>query len=95
MVADRRKDSKTFGSWAGVELTDINHAMLYVPKGCAHGFQTLEDDTEIFYMVSTPFNKEADRGIRYSDPTFSIAWPLPPVAVSEKDATLPFLDSTD
>lgn len=91
VVADRRTGSRTYGQWAGRELTAENHTMLYVPKGCAHGFQTLEDDTEIFYLVSTPFNKEADRGIRYDDPTFSIAWPLPAMGLSEKDLHLPFL----
>ncbi len=91
VVADRRKKSPTYGMYAGVELTAENHKMLYVPKGCAHGFQTLEEDSEIFYLVSTPFNKDADRGIRYSDPTFKIAWPLPPIELSEKDASLPFL----
>lgn len=91
VVADRRKGSKTYGAWAGVELTAENHQMLYVPKGCAHGFQTLEDDVEIFYLVSTAFDKDSDRGIRCTDPTFAIAWPLPPVELSEKDANLPFL----
>lgn len=95
VVADRRKDSPTYGKWAGVELTADNHHMLYVPKGCAHGFQTLEDNSEIFYLVSTAFNKEADRGIRCTDPSFAIAWPLPPIELSEKDANLPFLVDAD
>ncbi len=95
VVADRRKDSPTYGKWAGAELTADNHKMLYVPKGCAHGFQTLEDETEIFYLVSTAFHKDADRGIRYSDPTFAITWPLPVIELSEKDANLPFLAAAD
>lgn len=95
VVADRRKHSNTFGKWAGVTLMADNHQMLYVPKGCAHGFQTLEDNAEIFYLVSTPFNKDADRGIRFSDETFAIAWPLPPVEISEKDQNLPFLKDAD
>lgn len=91
VVADARPDSPTYGKWAGVELSAENHKMLYVPKGCVHGLQTLEDDSEVFYLVSTPFNKEADGGVRFSDPTFAIAWPLPPVDLSEKDMNLPFL----
>lgn len=91
VVADARKDSPTYGKWAGVELSADNRKMLYVPKGCVHGLQTLEDDSEVFYLVSTPFHKESDGGVRYSDPTFSIAWPLPPVDLSEKDTGLPFL----
>jgi len=91
VVADARKDSPTYGKWAGVELSADNHNMLYVPKGCVHGLQTLVDDCEVFYLVSTPFNKEADGGVRFSDPTFAIAWPLPPVDLSEKDTGLPFL----
>jgi dTDP-4-dehydrorhamnose 3,5-epimerase len=91
VVADARKGSPTYGTWAGVELTAENHAMLYVPKGCVHGFQALEDFSEIFYVVSTPFNKEADGGVRFDDPTFGVTWPLPPVELSDKDKTLPFL----
>lgn len=91
VVADARKDSSTYGKWAAVELSAENHKMLYVPKGCVHGLQTLEDNSEVFYLVSTPFNKEADGGIRYTDPTFSIAWPMPAVDMTEKDMNLPFL----
>ncbi len=95
VVVDRRKGSPTYGKYAGVELTADNHQMLYVPKGCAHGFQALEDDTEIFYLVSTPFNKDADRGIRCTDPTFAVPWPIAPENLSEKDANLPFLTEAD
>lgn len=91
VVADRRPGSKTYGKWAGVELTAENHDAVYVPEGCAHGFQTLTDDVEVFYLVSHRYVKESDTGIRYSDPTFAIQWPLPVSDLSEKDAALPFL----
>jgi dTDP-4-dehydrorhamnose 3,5-epimerase len=91
VVADKRKDSPTYGKWAGVELSADNHAMMYVPAGCVHGFQSLTDDCEVFYMVSAPYNKEAEGGVRYDDPTFNIAWPLPISDISERDMTHPFL----
>ncbi len=93
VCADMRPDSPTYGRWFGRELTAANHAMLVIPEGCAHGFQTLEDETEIFYMVSAAYAPDAERGIRYDDPTLAIDWPLPVTDLSHKDAALPFLQN--
>ena len=89
VVLDLRKGSPTFGQWEGVELTAENRRMLVVPEGCAHGFQTLEDDTEVFYLVSAAYAPESEGGVRWDDPAFGIAWPLPVIEISKKDAEHP------
>lgn len=91
VCVDIRPDSPTYKKWFGIELTPENHAMLYIPEGCAHGFQTLEDDSEVFYMVSADYNKDAEGGVLFSDPGIGIEWPLPVTDMSEKDAALPTL----
>lgn len=85
VIIDLRPESPTFKQWIGVELTAENHRMLYVPEGFAHGFQTLEDNTEVFYQVSEFYHPESERGVRWDDPAFNIEWPLPVTVVSEKD----------
>ena len=75
VIIDLRLRSSTYQEWIGVELTDHNHKMLYIPGGFAHGYQTLEDNTEIFYQVSEFFSPEFERGVRWDDPTFMITWP--------------------
>ena len=75
VIVDLRPDSPTYLQWFGVELTAENRRMLYVPEGFAHGFQTLEDDTEVFYQVSQFYTPAAERGARWDDPTFAIEWP--------------------
>ncbi|MCL6482384.1 MAG: dTDP-4-dehydrorhamnose 3,5-epimerase [Firmicutes bacterium] len=75
VIIDLRPDSPTYLQWVGVELTATNRQMLYVPRGFAHGFQTLEDDTEVFYHVSEFYHPEAERGVRWNDPQFGIQWP--------------------
>lgn len=89
VIIDLRPESSTYGRWLGVELTADNRLMLYVPAGFAHGFQTLEDDTEAFYLVSEYYTPGAERGVRYDDPAFEIVWPLPVTAISEKDQNWP------
>jgi dTDP-4-dehydrorhamnose 3,5-epimerase len=90
VAVDLRPDSPTRSRWVGVELTSENRRMLYVPKGFAHGFQTLEDDTEIFYLVSEFYTPEAEGGARWDDPAFGIEWPLgAPAEISDKDRTWP------
>jgi len=74
-IVDLRRDSPTFRQWMTVELTAQNHLMLYVPVNFAHGFQTLEDDTEITYQVSSPYHPESSSGVRWNDPAFGIPWP--------------------
>jgi dTDP-4-dehydrorhamnose 3,5-epimerase len=88
VIVDVRKGSPTFLKWFGVELTAEKRNALYIPKGFAHGFQTLTDYAEIIYMVSTPFHKEAEGGIRYNDAEVGITWPLPVNKISEKDAAI-------
>jgi dTDP-4-dehydrorhamnose 3,5-epimerase len=75
VVLDLRPGSATHRQWIAMELTAENHTILYVPEGCAHGFQTLRDDTEVSYQMSRPYNAEAARGVRYDDAAFSILWP--------------------
>ncbi|CAN5152257.1 dTDP-4-dehydrorhamnose 3,5-epimerase [soil metagenome] len=88
-VLDLRPDSPTYRQWAGLELSSDNHRMLYIPEGCAHGYQTLADDTEVFYLVSASYSPQAERGIRYDDPSFGIDWPLDVSTISEKDRAWP------
>lgn len=87
VIVDLRPDGETFGKWFGIELTAENHRMLYVPKGMAHGFVTLLDDTEIYYQISQPQVPQAARGIRWNDPHFNITWPVAPEVISERDRT--------
>lgn len=75
VVVDLRPNSPTFKQWTGVELTAANRSMVYVPGDCGHGFQTLVDGTEVFYMVSQPYKPENARGVRWNDPAFRIEWP--------------------
>jgi dTDP-4-dehydrorhamnose 3,5-epimerase len=92
VIIDVRPDSPTYCQHYGVELTAENRRMLYVPKGFAHSFITLEDDTESFYFVDEFYAPELERGIRWDDPKFAIEWPLEPTVVSEKDQGRPDFD---
>lgn len=85
VILDLRPDSATFGKWYGDTLTAENRRMMYVPQGFAHGFVTLDDDTEALYLVSATYAPQLERGVRYNDPAFGIKWPLDPVEISEKD----------
>lgn len=85
VALDLRPESPTFGRSFGAELSAENRRMMYVPKGFAHGFITLEDDTEAFYFVDAFYAPQHERGVRYDDPKFDIRWPMKPTVVSEKD----------
>jgi dTDP-4-dehydrorhamnose 3,5-epimerase len=87
VIVDVRPDSPTYKQWIGVELTADNYKMLYVPEGFAHGFITLEDNTEATYQVTEFYTPGAERGLRYDDPTFAIQWPIPVEVISGKDAS--------
>jgi dTDP-4-dehydrorhamnose 3,5-epimerase len=89
VIIDLRPESASYKQWIGVELSAGNRRMLYVPHGFAHGFQTLEDETETFYMVSEPYVPGAEAGVRWDDPMFAIEWPLGPSEISEKDRSWP------
>ena len=90
VIIDMRLDSPTYRKWTGVELTAENYRMLYVPEHFAHGFQTLEDTTEVTYQVSQFYSPESERGVRYDDPVFQVEWPLPVAVISEKDIAWPY-----
>ena len=90
VIIDLREDSPTYKRWFGVELTEENRTALYVPKGFAHGFQTLAPDTEVHYLVTEFYTPDAEDGVRWDDPAFGIEWPDPANAiVSPKDAAWP------
>jgi dTDP-4-dehydrorhamnose 3,5-epimerase len=85
VIIDLRPESPTYKQHVGVELTASNRRALYIPPMFAHGFQTLEDDTEVFYQMSDFYAPGHDRGVRYDDPAFGIQWPLPVSVIAEKD----------
>ena len=85
VIVDLRPSSPTMRHWIGVELTASNRLMLYIPEGFAHGFQTLTDDTEILYQMSSVYVPESARGARWNDPAFSINWPLAVQVIDERD----------
>lgn len=85
VIVDLRPGSSTFKRWAAVQLSAANGAMLYVPEGIAHGYLTLEDETETLYLISAAYAPEAARGVRWDDPAFAIDWPHEPRVMSEKD----------
>lgn len=89
VIIDLRPASPTFRRWLGVELTADNRQMLYVPEGCAHGYQTLADETEMYYQTTEFYAPRAARGVRYNDPAFAVKWPLPVAVISEADQQWP------
>jgi dTDP-4-dehydrorhamnose 3,5-epimerase len=89
VVLDIRTDSPTCGTWHAVELTPENGKMLLLPEGCAHGYQTLDDNTEMHYMASQFYAPNEARGVRFDDPAFNIQWPLPVSSISEQDRNWP------
>jgi len=91
VIVDIRKNSSTFGKWISVELKENNRTMLFIPKGFAHGFQTLVDYTELLYMHSEFYSAEQEGGIRFDDPSLNINWPLPVSIISERDKTHPLI----
>ena len=92
VIVDLRPDSATFLQHICVELTAENRSMLFVPKGFAHGFLTLEEDTEAFYLVTEFYSPQHERGLRYNDPKLRIRWPFEPTVVSDKDSKHPDFD---
>jgi dTDP-4-dehydrorhamnose 3,5-epimerase len=86
VIIDLRSESPTFKQWLAVDLTAENHRALYVPQGFAHGFQTLVDNTEIFYQMSEYYHPECARGVRWNDPAFGVKWALPVEIISDGDA---------
>ncbi|RLD78110.1 MAG: dTDP-4-dehydrorhamnose 3,5-epimerase [Bacteroidetes bacterium] len=92
VISDLRPDSLFFKKWFGVKLTEGNHKMIYVPENFAHGFLTLEDNSEVYYLVTQFYNKNAEAGLRWNDPTFNIQWPNEVNEISQKDNDHPKFD---
>ena len=89
-LIDLRPESATYKQWFAHELTADNRLMLYIPEGCAHGFQTLEDQTEVFYQMSERYTRSSERGVRWNDPVFGIEWPTTEhIIINERDRTYP------
>jgi len=89
VVLDLRPGSQTYGRWYGIELTAENGRMLYVPENCAHGYQTLEENTEMYYMTSGFYSPNLASGVRFDDPAFGVQWPSDATVVSEQDRNWP------
>ncbi len=89
VILDLRPESPTFGKWFGAELTAENRLMMYAPKGFAHGFLTLQPDTEALYLATEFYALDRERCVRWNDPAFAVAWPAAPVVVSDKDRAAP------
>lgn len=93
VLVDWRPGSFAYRRWEGFELTADNHRMLYVPEGIAHGFQTLEDDTEVFYQMGEFHHPESAHGLRWDDPALGIRWPLGKPIVSDRDSAYPGIEA--
>lgn len=89
VVVDLRADSRTVRQWCAVELSAANYRMIYIPEGCAHGFQTLEDNSELHYQMSEFFHPESTRGFHWRDNQFNIPWPVHEMIISQRDQDLP------
>lgn len=95
VIVDIREASGTFAHWFAVELSAENRRAVYVPGGFAHGFQTLTDDVEVMYQMSTKYAPHSAGGIRFDDPQLAVSWPLPPQRLSDRDLALPMLRELD
>jgi dTDP-4-dehydrorhamnose 3,5-epimerase len=91
VAVDLRPDSPTFRQWVGAELSAENRRMMYVPRGCAHGFVTLTADSEALYFVTARYGPQQERGLRWDDPAIGIDWPVTPQEISDKDRKWPDL----
>jgi dTDP-4-dehydrorhamnose 3,5-epimerase len=89
VAVDLRPESPTFQSWVSATLTAENRRALYIPEGCAHGFLSLEDDTEVFYQMSAFYKEGFGRGVRWNDSAFRISWPIDVRVISDRDRTYP------
>jgi dTDP-4-dehydrorhamnose 3,5-epimerase len=94
VVLDLRPGSPSYLRWDGVELSADNHRAVYIPEGCAHGFVTLADASEVFYQMSVVYSPEAAAGVRWNDPAFGIDWPLADLIISDRDRNYELWDDT-
>jgi dTDP-4-dehydrorhamnose 3,5-epimerase len=93
IAVDLRPNSKTFKQWFNVELNEENNKLNYIPPGCAHGYQTLEDNSEMLYLMSQEYDLKYERGLKYSDPVFNIPFPLEVSNISKKDLSWGFFEN--
>jgi dTDP-4-dehydrorhamnose 3,5-epimerase len=93
VIVDIRPSSPTYRRWFAAELSAANRRSLFVPPGFAHGFMSLSEHTEVYYMISVAHSPELSRGFRWNDPAFAIEWPMPPTVISARDASYPLLDA--
>lgn len=93
VIVDLREEASTYGIWYSYDLSSSNNQALFVPEGFAHGYQVLQENSQIMYIHSAPWEPSAERGVRYNDPLLSISWPLTPTLVSKRDQSLPLLRS--
>jgi dTDP-4-dehydrorhamnose 3,5-epimerase len=93
VAVDMRRESRTYGRYTAVELSEENRLGFYVPALCATAYQALTDGAEVHYLVGGPYTPECERGIRYDDPAIGVDWPLPPVRLTEKDISWPLLQA--
>lgn len=94
VVLDLRPQSASFLNWEGVELSADNYKAIYIPEGCAHGFLTLADGSEVLYQMSEPYHPESAAGVRWDDPAFDIEWPSSNVIISDRDKKYELWDDT-
>ncbi|WP_337186765.1 dTDP-4-dehydrorhamnose 3,5-epimerase [Phenylobacterium sp.] len=95
VAVDLRRDSPTYRGWTGVELSADNLAALFIPEGVAHGFLTLEPDTDVLYQIAPAYRPGHEAGVRWDDPAFGVAWPMRPQLISPRDAGYPDYDAED
>ena len=95
VAVDIRRSSPTLGKWVGVELSDVNQRMFWIPPGFAHGFVTLSDSVHLLYKCTAEYDKASERGIRWDDPMIGVEWPTREVRVSTRDASLPAFEKAD
>ena len=93
VAVDLRPNSETFKQWFSVELNEENNKLNYIPPGCAHGYQTLEDNSEMLYLMSQEYNLKYERGLKYNDPVFNILFPLEVSSISKKDMSWNFFEN--
>jgi dTDP-4-dehydrorhamnose 3,5-epimerase len=93
VAVDIRPDSPTYKQWVGMELSEANGLALYIPQGFAHGFQTLADNSEVFYQISHPYEPKSGRILHWNDSELMVRWPLPPSIISERDQKAPGLQT--
>jgi len=91
VIVDLRKDSSTFLKWHAEELSEFDQKIILIPEGCAHGFQVIDDYSDLIYFHSEYYNPEYEDGVQYNDPTININWPIEPEYLSERDKSYPYL----